>query len=145
MIIGGLVTNNGDQQRTHQARVALIGAASRGSATTSDDDASRFARRATDTAVKTGERRGIEPAVRSASTMIVFDQRGLDRRVVVDRRQAPVKVKPSSEFVAQAMAHEGMLLDLRPDPQQTRQAGAVYRETSQDDAATPSEGYDFEV
>ena len=141
MIIGELVT----KQRTHQARVALIAAASRGSTTTSDDDASRFARRATDAAVKTAERRGVEPAVRSASTMIVFDQRGLDRRQVVDRRQSSVKAEPSSEFVAQAMAHEGMLLDLRPDPQQTRQAGAVYRETNRGDAATPFEGYDFEV
>ncbi len=96
-------------------------------------------RRATDRAdAETADRRGIAPAERSRSTVIVYDGRAVDRRQIGDRRKMTACAEPSSEFVTQVVAHEHMLLDLRPDPIETRQAQTAYRDDQDgsDDART---------
>ncbi len=145
MIIGGLVINNGDWKRAQRARVARISAPSRDTDADTGGAAPRFTRRTTDMAAAIADRRGIAPPVRSTSTAIIFDKRGLDRREITDRRQRPTSAEPSSEFVAQAVAREGMLLDLRPDPSETRQARDAYKATGDDNSLALPERFNFKV
>lgn len=145
MSIGGLVIENKNLHQARQARIARISAASRETTPDTAGDAPGFARRSSDAATAVADRRGIAPAVRSASTAIVFDKRGLDRREVTDRRKSSISVKPSAEFVAQAVAREGMLLDLRPDPSETRQARETYKTTAADNSPASPDGVNLKV
>lgn len=133
-------------QKARKARADRESPATRESVSPIENGAQDLNRRATDQAESmTGERRGIEPTVRSRSTVIVYDGRSVDRRQTRDRRQRSVMPEPSSEFVTQVVARELMLLDLRPDPIETREARAAYRDDTDKSDGSKDGGLDVSV
>ena len=146
MIIGGLVVDNPNRHRARLLRISEAAATARDSREQADSDGPRMDRRAADTGVQApSDRRGIVPEVRAKSTQIIFDQRAVDRREIADRRRKQILAKPLTGFVAQAVAREGMLLDLRPDPQETRRAQSAYGNDASDEPDHTIKRVDFTV
>ena len=144
MIIGGLVVDNPYRQKSRAVGIAPAASVNRECEGSRGDDAPQLNRRSGDIATESlSERRGITPKVRSKSTQIIFDQRAVDRREISDRRKKPVSSEPSSEFVAQVVAREGMLLDLRPDPLETRRARTAYEMDQADRPTLAPKRVDF--
>jgi len=146
MNIGGLVVDNSNRQKAKLLRIAPVAAATRDPAGNAHDDAQRFLRRSDDAApAASSDRRGVVPEVRSKSTMIIYDKRAVDRREIADRRARQILAAPLSEFVAQAVAREGMLLDLRPDRFETRRARSAYGNEPADEQTPVTKRIDFTV
>jgi len=146
MIIGSSVVDTSHRHRARLARIASVAATTRDPAGNAGDETPLLKRRSADAAVEAPtDRRGVVPEVRSKSTQIIYDKRAVDRREITDRRRKLILSEPPSGFVAQAVAREGMLLDLRPDPLETRRARTAYEGDAADEPVHTIKRVDFTV